>query len=80
MAPNIDRTLRTALKELHAEKGRIDRQIRAIEAALDGVAPTTRRAGQSRRRRARKEMSAAARKAVSARMKAYWAKRRGQKK
>jgi len=76
MVLNIDRTLRTALRKLHVERARIDRQITAIEAALDGGAPRARRAGQRPRRRARKRMSAAARRAASARMKAYWAKRR----
>jgi hypothetical protein len=85
MALNIDRTLRLALKSLHAEKVRIDRQISAVEAALDGFggrgrgraragARPVHRGGRPRRRRL--QMSAAARKAVSQRMKAYWAKRR----
>jgi len=47
---------------------------RVVPMGPDGAARPRRRRG---RRRGRRGMSAAARKAVSRRMKAYWAKRRG---
>lgn len=81
MAINLTKTLRTALAELQAERERISRQIAAIQKVL--AADT--RGPQRRKGRAklagkagRKRMSAAARKAVSRRMKTYWAKRRSE--
>jgi hypothetical protein len=76
MPADVTMTLRRALTELQSERQRIDRQIEAIRTVLDasglpGRGRRARRTVQSRRR-----MSAAARKAVSQRMKAYWAKRR----
>ena len=73
---DVTGTLRRALVELESEKNRIEGQIAAIQSVLGG--------GQGRRgRRAggngRRPMSAAARRAVSTRMKAYWAKRRAAK-
>ena len=81
MAINLDSTLRKALKELRAERERISEQIAAIETVLATGRP--RRLLQrdhtgSRAKASRKRMSAAARKAVSRRMKAYWVKRRAQ--
>jgi hypothetical protein len=88
MPTNLDRTLRSALHALEAEKVHIDRQIAALKGALELTARgsafrivtrhrvTTRSARITRRRRRR--MSRAERQAVSQRMKAYWAKRRGQ--
>lgn len=86
MPVDVSKTLRQALSKLTVEKQRIDRQIDAIEMALRatdgrvagrarGPAPNGRRRGA--RATPRRRMSAAARKAVSARMKAYWAKRKG---
>lgn len=75
---DVNRTLRTALINLEREKSRLERQIEAIRAALNTAAPGPARAA-GRRRGRRKPMSAAARAAVSRRMKAYWAKRRGSK-
>ena len=78
MAIDVDSTLRTALETLRGEKTRIERRIAAIEAALDGAAggepqaPQAVRVAEEARGRPRKRMSPAARKAVSARMKAYW--------
>ena len=74
MAIDVSKTLRQALTRLETEGRRIDRQIAAIESALalDGAGVST-RAG---RKRDRKGMSPAARKAVGRRMKAYWAKRK----
>jgi hypothetical protein len=84
MPVDVTRTLREALSKLTAEKRRIERQAVAIQDAIravngagidqsskDGRVVTRRAKGRGRR------MSPAARKAVSARMKAYWAKRRG---
>jgi len=92
MPVDLGRTLRDALSQLTAEKDKIDRQISAIEsalAAMNGTIGGWRRAGSSapaqeastarpvRKRRPR--MSAAARKAVSERMRAYWARQRAAK-
>lgn len=73
MPVDVTRTLQRALNQLQAERDRIDRQLRTIRAALgsDG-----RGAGVRRHRR---PMSAAARRAVSQRMKAYWAARRAKR-
>ena len=69
MAVNVTPTLRTALRRLESERSRIDRQVTALRGALNT-------AGHSGPARRRKPMSAAARKAVGRRMKAYWAKRK----
>jgi len=83
MSLDVTSTLREALSKLTAEKRRIERQAAAIQDALRAVngASIGRSSSNGRvvtpaKRRSRR-MSAAARKAVSARMKAYWAKRRG---
>lgn len=77
MSADIRKPLQSALSRLKLEKERIDQQIEAIEGALrlNGVQP----GGKDRRssRTGRKPMSAAERRTVSRRMKAYWAKRRG---
>jgi len=74
---NITATLRTLLRHLEAERQHLDHQIAAIRNALDGA---TRPGSVGRIRRgtkpARPRMSPAARRAVSQRMKAYWAKRK----
>lgn len=80
MALTLRGTLREALRKLEAEKARIERQITGLKQALKAGLGTpgdaaARDAGGPERRGRR--MSPAARKAVSARMKAYWAKRRG---
>lgn len=75
MPVDVTRTLRQALNELQSERDRIERQIRSIQAVLDGGdGRGGARGGGGRRRRRR--MSPAARRAVSQRMKAYWASRR----
>jgi hypothetical protein len=71
MATSVTVTLQRALRELGAERQRIVRQIGAIQLVLNGGRNL---AVPARRRRSK--MSAAARAAVSRRMKAYWAKRR----
>ena len=76
---NVTSTLRTLLRHLEAERQHLDRQIAVIRKALDGaIRPGS--VGRIRRgtKPARARMSAAARRAVSQRMKAYWAKRKGQ--
>ena len=74
MADQIAITLRKALGKLAAQKARLDRQISAIEAALGALGGSLRANGA----RGRKGMSAAARRAIGKRMKAYWAKRRAE--
>jgi hypothetical protein len=79
MAINVTKTLRKALVELQAEQEKISAQIKAIQNVL--AAGGSRRGSAKgslagRGKRARKSMSEAERKAVSRRMKAYWAKRK----
>jgi len=77
MVPKLTAPLRKGLRQLEAEKERIDREIAALRTALEALEDTSRRVPTSTRTRARRRaMSAAARRAVSRRMKAYWAKRR----
>lgn len=69
------------MTSLTSDRDRVDRQIDAIQAALAAV--NGRRLGGADGvgiRRGRRPMSAAARKAIGRRMKAYWAKRRVQAK
>lgn len=73
MPLDVTRTLQHALSQLQAERDRIDRQLRTIRAALGGDG----RGAAARRHR--RPMSAAARRAVSQRMKAYWASRRAKR-
>ena len=80
MAINLTTTLRKALAELRAERGRVEGQITTIRRVLGVVGgPSARRMrgpAAASVKRARKPMSAAARAAVARRMKAYWAKRK----
>jgi hypothetical protein len=79
MLLSVTATLRKALQQLEGERHRLDRQIAAIRAVLEDSGDRGRRASPSPRPRpqaTRPRMSVAARKAVSQRMKAYWAKRR----
>lgn len=75
MANDITATLRKALGKLTADKARLDRQITAIQTALGALGGRTPAANGARGGR---RMSAAARRAVGKRMKAYWAKRRAE--
>jgi hypothetical protein len=80
MATDVAQTLRKALEELQAEKKRIETQIAAIQGAL---AVSGRQAAKDARpksgeKRGRRAMSAAQRKVVGRRMKAYWAKRKAE--
>src|SRR5690349_7279099 len=71
MLTDLSKTLQAALRQLEVGKQHIERQIAAVRSALDGAGGTVSTALPQRRR-----MSAAERRAVSRRMKAYWAKRR----
>jgi hypothetical protein len=80
MPTDVTKTLRKALAELQAEKVRVEKQIAAIQGVLAVSGP---RAGKEVRvvpgkKRGRKAMNAAQRKAVAKRMKAYWAKRKAE--
>jgi hypothetical protein len=72
MAIDVTKTLRAALTTLQAEQDHIEKQIAAIRGLVGG--------NHRGPLRARRAMSPAARRAVSRRMKAYWAKRRATKK
>ena len=79
MPTNVMATLRKAVQELAAERARIDRQladIRGLLSTLDGAQGRVGRAARQAPTRRRRRMSAAARRAIGRRMKAYWAKRR----
>ena len=77
MIKSVQSSLNKALKQLHAEKSRIERQISALSAALGHLGGKA--AAGPRGRRKRSKMSASQKRAVSVRMKAYWAKRRAAK-
>jgi hypothetical protein len=73
--------LRKALRTLEVEKRRIEQQITVVQAALKGLEGKRKSApipSAPRPKAKQRKMSAAARRAVSQRMKAYWAKRRGE--
>jgi chromosome segregation ATPase len=79
MPLNVTATLRKTLAQLERERARLDQQITTVRTALaaleDRRAPAvsqTRRQPIPRKR----QLTAAARRAISQRMKAYWAKRR----
>jgi len=79
MMVSVTSALRNALRQLEKERERIDRQISAIRSVLDesGTAKTLASPAKPRRPKPqRRQMSAAARRAVSQRMKAYWEKRK----
>ena len=76
---DVTSTLQKALQTLEAERTKIDRQIAAIRSVIgQGRSGTARNSSGTPRaaRRGRRRFSAAAREAVSKRMKAYWAKRK----
>lgn len=76
MVLHLTAPLRKALRQLEVEKQRIDGQIAAVRAALEALGDTGRGTAPSRAKPKRSRMSVAARRAVSQRMKAYWAKRK----
>jgi hypothetical protein len=81
MPLNLTATLKKALRQLEAEKVKLDRQIAAIQAVLQGSGgpPKTRPARKAVAAAApRRRMSPKARKAARARMKAYWAKKKAE--
>ena len=76
---DVTKTLNQALRKLEADRARVGGQIASLEQALRAVGgqQVSRSAGPADTTpRKRRSMSAAARKAVSRRMKTYWAKRR----
>jgi hypothetical protein len=73
MPTNVSAILQQALRELEAERQRVDRQISAILGVLGRDQHSTERVV---RRSPRHTWSSAARAAVGRRMRAYWAKRR----
>ena len=73
MPVDVQGTVRNAIQQLEAERRRIDAQITALQTALANANSQRRVRAPGRRR---KRMGPAARRAVSQRMKAYWAKRR----
>lgn len=79
MATDVRSSLNQALKALHGDRARIDKQIEAVTSAISALGGAAVRATKSAGRRGRRKMNAAQKKAVSLRMKAYWAKRRGAK-
>ena len=79
MALDVRSSLNHALKALHADRARIEKQIDAVTSALTALGGAAGRVAKTAARRGRRKMSAAQKKAVSVRMRAYWAKRRGSK-
>jgi hypothetical protein len=76
---NVIATLRKAARELEAERARIDQQLAAIGSVLGSVNSTRGRAVRAARpvsTRRRRRWSAPSRRALSQRMKAWWAKRK----
>jgi hypothetical protein len=67
--------LERTLTKLEAEKSRTEKEIRAVMAALAALGVANPRLAVRRKRR---PMDAAERRAVSRRMKTYWAKKRKQ--
>ena len=80
MPVDVRPSLKRALKQLHSERSRIDHQISALTDALGtiggGAVRRARRAARRAVKHARKRMTTVQRRAVSKRMKAYWAKRK----
>jgi hypothetical protein len=81
MLPKVTAPLRKALGQLETEKQRIDCEIAAVRAALKALGDTGQGtpASSARAKARRRRMSAAARRVISQRMKAYWAKRKAVK-
>jgi hypothetical protein len=80
MDAKVRSNLTKALRDLEAERMNLDRQITAVRAVLGTTdSLKVKRAAQAGVTR-RRGMSAKARKLISTRMKAVWAKRRAEKK
>ncbi|MCC7415921.1 MAG: hypothetical protein IT176_02185 [Acidobacteria bacterium] len=71
---SAETAIQRAIAALETERQQIDRKIAALQGLLGPGRGRSRANGAGRRRR--RPMSAAARKAVSVRMKEYWAGRR----
>ena len=77
MRLTLTSSLKKALHQLEVEKQNVDAQIAAVHAALKTLGSKgAQRLATTRAKRKRYRMSTAQRKAVSRRMKEYWAKRR----
>jgi hypothetical protein len=79
MADRIRSSLTKVLKQLHLERARIERQVSALSAAIGQLGGSKKKASRKAGQRRRRAMSAVQKRAVSKRMKAYWAKRRAAK-
>ena len=79
MAIDVRSSLNKALKALHADRARIERQIDAVTSAISALGGAAGRMAKAGARRGRRKMNSAQKKAVSVRMRAYWAKRRAAK-
>jgi hypothetical protein len=79
VAIDVRSSLNKALKALHADRARIEKQIDAVASAIGALGGAAVRGTKAAGRKGRRKMNAAQKKAVSVRMKAYWAKRRGSK-
>lgn len=74
---NVNATLQKALSQLEAERRQIDKQIAAIRDVLGSSQRGKRKKAAARgARRSGRRMTAVQKKAVSQRMKKYWAGRR----
>ena len=71
------RLIELALEALESKRVAVDKELQALKALL--VSPPTKRMKGTPAQKPRRGMSPAARTAVSARMKAYWAKKRAEK-
>ena len=71
---DVSKAIQVALQQLRRERAMLDRQIAALKQAVWGHGRRATRTKQATP--PRRTMSAAQRKAVSARMKRYWAARR----
>jgi hypothetical protein len=82
MPLKLTATLKKALRGLESEKAKLDRQIAAIQAVLQASGAPAKAQPVARKVAApvkpRRTMSPKARKAVQARMKAYWAKKKAE--
>ncbi len=76
MDEKVRSSLVKALRDLESERENVDRQIAAVRAVLGTAAGLKRRGRGPGRGGKRRTMSAKARRLISARMKAVWAKRR----
>jgi hypothetical protein len=76
MITGAQQALKKTLRTLEAERAKTDSQIRLVRSALAAMGVQN---PQLADRAKRKPMTAAERKSVSKRMKAYWAKKRARK-